>query len=112
MRSRHHMGDVGRPARSISRQSAGWRSVSWAAGVVDHVRAGVFVSRAVGFNYVPAEQREYFVEARIAAQVGVIEIRETAIAETNIGGHQGQSRFAILPHAITVLVDEGRRVNV
>ena len=60
------------------------RAVGRTARVIDYVRARVLVSGRVGFHHVPAEQRKYLVEASIAVQVSIVEVRETAIAETNV----------------------------
>src|SRR3954447_10059672 len=76
------------------------------------MRSGVLVTRAVGFDHIPTEQWEYFIEACIPAQVGIVEIREAAVPEPDVGRYEGESRFLILPNAIAVLVEEGGRIDV
>ena len=103
-------------ARGAAR--AGYRiarlgTVGRTAGVVDHVRAGALVARGVGLDRVPVEQREDLVEARIAVQVGVVEVRVAAVAEANVGGHQRKARLArVLRHAVAVQVNEGACVDI
>jgi len=74
--------------------------VGGTAGVINDVRAGRLEARGVGFDYQPVQEREDFVEARIAVQVGVVEEREAAVAIADVGRHQGQARLAGLRHAI------------
>ena len=65
--------------------------------VVDHVHSRGLVASGIGLDHVPVEQREDFVEAGIAVQVGVVEVREAAIAEANVGRDQRKSRLGRLP---------------
>src|SRR3954463_2931744 len=76
------------------------------------MRSRVLVTRAVGFDHIPTEQWEYFIEACIPAEVGIVEIRKAAVAEADVGRYQGESRFLVLPNAIAVLVEERGRVDV
>ena len=66
----------------------------------------------IGFDHIPAEQREYFIEAGIAVQVGVVEIGEAAVAEPDVGRHQRQSRLYRPADAVAVLVEERAGVDV
>ena len=88
------------------------RSIGWTAGVVHHVGAGVLVASHVGFDHVPAEQRELFVEARISIQVGAVEVGEAAVAEPNVRVDQRKPIFIRIANAVLVGVEEGGGVDV
>src|SRR6267378_7822090 len=65
-------------------------TVGGPAGVVDHMRPGVLETCAIRFNDIPTEQREDLVEARVAQQVGVVEVRVAAVAEPDVRWNQGE----------------------
>src|SRR6185312_4656582 len=106
-RQRHGLDRVGKmigdgrtaPARGAVRRPT---------GVVHHVGAGVLVARSVGLEHVPVEQREDLVEARIALEVGVVEVRVAAVAESVVGDDQRQARLAVITHAVFVAIEERR----
>ena len=91
---------VGEALREAVRGGAAEGAVGGTAGVIDDVRAGRLEARGVGFDYQPVQEREDFVEACIAVQVGVVEEPEAAVAIADVGRHQRQARLAGLRHAI------------
>ena len=76
------------------------------------MHASVLVAGAVALDHIPVEQREDLVEARIAVQVGVVEIREAAVAEANVGRRQRQARLRVVRYAGALHIDEAARVDV
>src|SRR6266404_3080386 len=92
--------DAVRQAIRDAVRSGATEGVGGTAGVIDDVRADRLKARGVGFDYQPVQEREDFVEARIAVQVGVVEEPEAAVAIADVGRHQRQARLAGLRHAI------------
>src|SRR5712692_1345152 len=90
---RHVCADVGASARCRCR---GARAVGRSACVVHDMGPGVLETRGIRFNNIPAEQREYLVEARVTGQVGVVEVGVAAVAEADVRRNQGQSGFAAI----------------
>jgi hypothetical protein len=73
---------------------------------------GVLVTDRIRLNDVPAEEREYLVEAGVTAQVSVVEVGVAAVTEPNVGWHQREARFGGIWNAIVVLVKESLGVEV
>ncbi len=74
--------------------------------------AGVGIAVRVRFDHVPAEQREYLVEPGVAGEVRVVEVREAAVAEADVGRHQRETSFVVVTHAVAVGIEEGAGVDV
>src|SRR5262249_38652857 len=62
--------------------------------------------RAGGLDHVPVEQREHLVEAGAAGKVGVVEVREAAVAEADIGRNQCETGLVVGGYATAVAVEE------
>src|SRR6267143_3366295 len=114
-----------RQVRLISGGGSAWRrcrstrAIGGSALVVDHLCPCVLETRAIRFNDIPTEQREDFVEARVAGQVGVVEVGVAAVAEPDVGRNQGKARlYRVAGHRVNVLntivveVDEGLGVDI
>src|SRR5581483_10416820 len=110
--SRQVLGDDRRTASRIASRTANTRAVHRTTGVVHHVRSCVFVTRGVGFDHVPVEQREHLVETGKAVQVGAVEVREATVFVPNVGGDQGKSGLAIFGNAVAVRIKERPGVQV
>src|SRR6267378_6176105 len=89
---RHVLGNGGVSARRCRGCYGGPArcTVGGPARVVDHMRPGVLETCAIRFNDIPTEQREDLVEARVAQQVGVVEVRVAAVAEPDVRWNQGE----------------------
>src|SRR5215467_1044135 len=103
---------------------AGWTNqlvalaIHWKCGVrrttsvIHHVRTRALITSGVGFDYVPAEQREHLIESGVAAQVGVVEVGVAAVAEANISRYQSKTLLVGVTHTVLVRIEERRRVDV
>src|SRR5215469_17506250 len=103
---------------------AGWTNqlvalaIHWKCGVrrttsvIHHVRTRALITSGVGFDYVPAEQREHLVESGVAAQVGVVEVGVAPVAEANVGRYQGKTLLVAVTHTIFVRIEEGGGVDI
>src|SRR6266581_5307128 len=72
----------------------------------------VLETDGIGFNDIPAEQREDLVEARVTCQVGVVEVREAAIAEANVRRNQREPGFGAILDTVPILVKEALGVDI
>ena len=88
------------------------RTVDRAARVVDHVGAGVLVPGRIGFDHIPVEDGEHFVEAGKAVQVSAVEVGVAAVAVADVGGHEGKPGLVVLRDTVAILVEEGPRVEI
>src|SRR5438105_14421023 len=99
-------------ARRVACSAATWSIVGGSARVVDHVGPRVLVARRIRFNHVPGKQREYLVEARVAAQVGVVEVGVAPVAEPDVCRYQRQAGFVGVPNTVAIGVKEAAGVDV
>ena len=101
------MSNVRVSERSARRRGAISRTVGGPARVINHVDARALVAGRIGFDHVPAEQREDLVEAGVAAQIRIVEIGVAAVAEAIVGRHQREAFFVTVPNTVAVLIEEG-----
>ncbi|ETN73097.1 hypothetical protein NECAME_18525, partial [Necator americanus] len=101
-----------RVVRGDRRFAASRRAVGRTASIVDNVHTGLLEAGQVGIDDVPVEQRELFVERRIAVHVRVVEIRIAAVAEPDVGRQQREAGLARISHAVAVRVEERARVQI
>ena len=85
-------------------------SVDRTARVVNHVGTGVLVACGIGFDHVPVEQREHFVEAGKTVKVGAVEVGVAAVAETDVGGDEVKAGLVVLRDTVAVFVSKKVRV--
>ncbi len=71
-----------------------------------------FEARAVCLDHQPVHEREDFVEARIAVQVGVVVEAVAAVAVADVGRNQRQAGLAGLRYAVTVGIDVRAGVQI
>src|ERR1700746_2202598 len=70
------------------------------------------VARGGGFDHVPAEQREYLVEASVAREIRVVEVGIASVAEAVVGRDQGEAVFIAILNPVAVHVEEAGGVDV
>ena len=87
-------------------------SIHAAASVIHHVYAGLLITDGIALHDIPVEQREGFVERSEPAEIRVVQIGISAIAEADMGCHQRQSGLTFLGDAVPVEILEAARVHV
>src|SRR5215470_1313676 len=68
---------------------------------------GVLVAIGIGFQNVPAEDREDFVEAGETFQIGAVQVRDAAIAIADVRRYQREAEFGVLRDPVSVCIEKG-----